>query len=108
MGLAGLTFDTMIRGFPNPVLPIITVTPTCEDIMNTQKLSNANCISIASLASGGCHCHLGLIMRVQEYASISSTHFGVAVDPGPIAQTYVGMEAVEAELPLFDCMMSSS
>jgi hypothetical protein len=86
MGLAGLTFYMMIRGFPNPVLPIITVKPRFEDIMNTQKLLSANCISIPSLASGRPHGHLGLIMTVQECASISSTHFDVAVYPGPIAQ----------------------
>jgi hypothetical protein len=96
MGLAALTVDEMISGFPNPVLPLITAEPTLEDIMNTQHLLNANFISIPSIIGGGMHGHHGLSMMVQEYAAISPTHFGVAVDPWPIAQVNVGMEAVEA------------
>jgi hypothetical protein len=44
MGLTALTVIEMVSGFPNPVLPLITAEPTFKDIMNTQKLLNANCI----------------------------------------------------------------
>jgi hypothetical protein len=90
MGLAALTVDEMISGFPNPVIPIITSKPTFEDIMNTQTLLNANCISIPSFTGGGRRGHLGLIMMVQEYAAISPNNFGVAVDPGSIAKIDIG------------------
>jgi hypothetical protein len=86
MGLAALTVDEMISGFPNPDLPLVTTKPKFEDNMITQKLLNAKYISIPSLAGGGRHSHLGLIMTVQEYEAISAIPFGAAVNPGPIAQ----------------------
>jgi hypothetical protein len=86
MELAAPTVDEMISGFPNPVLPLVNAKLTFEDIMMTQKLLSANCISIPSLAGGGRHSHLGLIMTVQEYEAISAIPFGAAVNPGPIAQ----------------------
>jgi hypothetical protein len=96
MGLTAMTVDEMIRGFPNRVLPIVTAEPTFEDIMHTQKLWNANCISIPSLVGGGHHGCLGLLMTMQEYTTISSTHFDVAFDPGSVSQLAIGTEAVEA------------
>jgi hypothetical protein len=87
MELAAPTVDEMISGFPNPVLPLVNAKLTFEDIMMTQKLLSANCISIPSLAGGGRHGHLGLIMALQEYAGILAIPFGrVTVNPGPIAQ----------------------
>jgi hypothetical protein len=86
MEIAALTFDGMIGGFPNPVLPLVTADPTFEDTMMTQKLLNANCISIPSLSGGGRHGHLGIIITVQEYAAISHILFGVAVNPRQNAQ----------------------
>jgi hypothetical protein len=35
MGIAALTIKDMISGFPNPVIPLVTVNPTVEDIMMT-------------------------------------------------------------------------
>jgi hypothetical protein len=96
MGIAALNIDEMISGFPNLVLPLLTVEPTFEDIMNTQKMLNDNCISFPSLTGGGRHDQLGLIMMVQEYASTLPTRVGVTVDPGPIAQVSIGVEVVEA------------
>jgi hypothetical protein len=85
MGLTALTVDEMVSGFWNTVLPLVTVEPTFEDITKTQKVLNANSITIPSLSGGGRHGHLGLIMTVKEYAAISPTHFRITVDPGPIA-----------------------
>jgi hypothetical protein len=81
MGLAALTVDEMIRGFPNPVLPLVISEPTFEDIITTQKFINANCISIPSLTGGGRHGQLCLIMTMQEYVAISAVPFGLSVDP---------------------------
>jgi hypothetical protein len=52
MGLAALIINEMIIGFMNPVLPLVTADLTFEDIMNTQKPLNANCIYIPSLTGG--------------------------------------------------------
>jgi hypothetical protein len=87
MGLAALAVDEMISGFPDLVLPLVTAEPIFKDTINTQKLPNANCISIHSLAGGGHHIHLMLIMMVQEYAAILST---------PISPIAIGTEAFEA------------
>jgi hypothetical protein len=66
MGLTALTVDEMVSGFWNTVFPLVTVEPTFEDITNTQKVLNANSITIPSLSGGGRHGHLGLIMTVKE------------------------------------------
>jgi hypothetical protein len=92
MGLAALDVGEMISGFPNPVLSIITAEPTLEDIMNTQKLLNVNCISILSLVGGCRRGHLELIMTVQEHAAILINPLGRAVDPRQIAQIPVGRD----------------
>jgi hypothetical protein len=70
MGIAALAIDEMISGFRNTVLPLVTAEPRFEEITTMQKLLNANCISISSFYGGCHHGHLGLIMSVQEYATI--------------------------------------
>jgi hypothetical protein len=65
-----LTVEEIINGFPNPVLPKIDHEPTFEDIQVTTRLLKANAISIPSMAGGGAHGHLGIIMTQVEYATI--------------------------------------
>jgi hypothetical protein len=57
-----LTVEEITNGFPNPVLPKIENEPTFKDIQVTTRLLNANAISITSMAGGGAHGHLGIIM----------------------------------------------
>jgi hypothetical protein len=73
-----LTIEEIINGFPNPVLPKIDNKPTFEDIQVTTRLLNANAIYIPSMAGGGEHGHLGIIMTQVEYAAISTSPW---VDP---------------------------
>jgi formylmethanofuran dehydrogenase subunit A len=54
------------------VLPEIDNEPTFKDIQVTTRLLNANAISISSMAGGGAHGHLGIIMTQVEYASIAA------------------------------------
>jgi hypothetical protein len=68
-----LAVEEIINGFPNPVLPKIDNEPTFEDIQVTNRLVNANAISVPSMAGGGAHGHLGIIMTQVEYAAISAT-----------------------------------
>jgi hypothetical protein len=68
-----LTVEEIINGFPNPVLPKIDNEPTFDDIQITTCLLNANAISIPSMAGGGAHGHLGIIMTQVEYAAISTS-----------------------------------
>jgi hypothetical protein len=68
-----LTVKEIINGFPNPVLPKIDHEPTYEDIQVTTRLLNANATSVPSVAGGGAHGHLGIIMTQVEYAAISAT-----------------------------------
>jgi hypothetical protein len=42
MALAALPYDEMISGFPNPVIPLMTVDPTFEDIHSAQKFLKTN------------------------------------------------------------------
>jgi formylmethanofuran dehydrogenase subunit A len=68
-----LTVEEIINGFPNPVLPKIDHEPTFEDIQVTTRMLNANAISIPSMAGGGAHGHMGIIMTQVEYATISAS-----------------------------------
>jgi hypothetical protein len=65
-----LTVEEIINGFPNPILPKIDNEHTFENIQITTCLINANAISIPSMAGGGAHGHLGIIMTHVEYAAI--------------------------------------
>jgi hypothetical protein len=47
--------------------------PTFEDIQVTTRLLNANAISIPSMAGGGAHDHIGIIMTQVEYDVISAS-----------------------------------
>jgi formylmethanofuran dehydrogenase subunit A len=73
-----LTVEEIFNGFSNPILPKIDHEPTFEDIQVTTRLLNANAISIPSMAGGGAHGHLGIIMTQVEYATISTSPW---VDP---------------------------
>jgi hypothetical protein len=68
-----LTVEELINGFPNPVLPKIDNEPTFEDIKVTAHLLNANAISVPSMAGGGSHGHIGIIMTQVEYPAISAS-----------------------------------
>jgi hypothetical protein len=68
-----LTVEEIINEFPNPFLPKIDNEPIVEYIQVTTRLLNANAISIPSMAGGGAHGHLGIIMTQVEYAAISAS-----------------------------------
>jgi hypothetical protein len=68
-----LTIEEIINGFTNPFLPKIDNEPTFEEIQITTRLLNANAISIPSMAGGGAHGHLGIIMTQVEYTAISAS-----------------------------------
>jgi hypothetical protein len=57
-----LTVQEIINSFPNHALPKIDHEPTFEYIQVTTHLFNENAISVPSMASGGAHGHLGIIM----------------------------------------------
>jgi hypothetical protein len=96
-----LTVEEIINGFPNPVLHKIYNEPTFEDIQVTSRLLNANAISITSMAGGGAHGHLGIIMTQVEYAAISAspwvetfnTNAITIINPTQLAENYNKMTA---------------
>jgi hypothetical protein len=57
-----LMVEEIINGFPNPVLPKIYNDTTFEYIQVTTCLLNENAISVPSMADGGAHGHLGIIV----------------------------------------------
>jgi hypothetical protein len=64
-----LTVEEIVSGFPNPVLPKIYHEPTFEDIQVTPHLLNANAIAVPSMAGGGAHGHLGIIITQVDQRS---------------------------------------
>jgi hypothetical protein len=67
-----LTVEEIINIFTNPVLPKTDNDPNLKDIQVRTCLLNANAISIPSMAVGGAHGHLGIIMTQVDYAAISA------------------------------------
>jgi hypothetical protein len=91
-----LTVEEIINGFPNPVLPKIDNEPTFEDIQITTCLLNVNAISITSMAGGGAHGHLGIIMSQVEYAAVSASPWVEHLNPNAIPIIPPGTNAVDA------------
>jgi formylmethanofuran dehydrogenase subunit A len=91
-----LTVEEIINGFPNPVLPKIDNEPTLEDIQVTTRLLNANAISIPSMAGGGAHGHLGIIMAQVEYDAISAYPWVEPFNPNAIPIIPPDTNAVDA------------
>jgi hypothetical protein len=91
-----LTVEEIINGFPNPILPKIDNEPTFEDIQITTCLLNANAISIPSMAGGGAHGHLGIIMTHVEYVAISTSPWVETYNPNAIPIVPPGTTAVDA------------
>jgi hypothetical protein len=61
-----LAVEEIINRFHNPVLSKIDIEPTFEYIQVPTCLLNTNAISIPSMAGGGAHGHLGIIMTQVE------------------------------------------
>jgi hypothetical protein len=91
-----LTVEEIINGFANPILPKIDYAPTFEDIQITTILLNANGISIPSMAGGGDHGHLGIIMTQVEYTAISTSMWVEPYTPNAIPIIPTGTTAVDA------------
>jgi hypothetical protein len=91
-----LTVEEIINGFPNPVLPKIDNEPNFEDIQVTTCLLNSNAISIPSMASGGDHGHLGIIITQVEYAAISASPWVEPLNPNVIPIIPTGTNVVDA------------
>jgi hypothetical protein len=91
-----LTVEEIINRFPNPILPKIDNEPTFEDIQITTCLLNANAISIPSMAGGGAHGNLGIIMTQVEYAAISTSPWVEPYNPNAIPIIPPGTTAVDA------------
>jgi hypothetical protein len=78
-----------------PILPKIDHEPTFENIQVKTRLLNANAISIPSMADGGAHGHLGIIMTQVEYAAISTSPWVDPYNPNAIPIIPPGTTAVD-------------
>jgi hypothetical protein len=92
-----LTVDEIINRFPNPFLPKIDNEPTFEDIQVTTRLLNENAISVPSMAGGGAHGHLVIIMTQVEYAVISASPWADSFNPNAIPIIPPDTNAMDAD-----------
>jgi hypothetical protein len=90
-----LTVEEIINVFPNPVLPKIDNEPIFEDTQVKTCLLNANAISVPSMAGGGAHGHLGIIMTQVEYTAISASPWVEPFNPNSITIIPPGTNAVD-------------
>jgi hypothetical protein len=91
-----LTVEDIINGFPNHVLPNIDNEPTSKDIQVTNRLLNANSMSVPSMAGGGACGHLKITITQVAYAAISDTPWVEPFNPGAIPVIASGTNAVDA------------
>jgi hypothetical protein len=91
-----LTVEEIINGCPNPVLPKIDHDPTFDDTQVATRLLNANTILVPSMAGGGAHGYLGIILTQVEYAVISGTPSTEPHNPGPTPLSASGTNPVDA------------
>jgi hypothetical protein len=92
-----LTVEEIINGFPNPFLTKIDNEPTFQDIQVTARLLNANAFSVPSMAGGGAHGHLGIIMTQVEYAAISASPWVDPYNPNTTPFIPPGTNAVDTD-----------
>jgi hypothetical protein len=91
-----LKVEEIINGFPNPIFHKIDNYPTFEDIQANSRLLNVNSISVPSMAGGGAHGHLGIIMTQVEYAAISASPWVEHFNPNAIPIIPPGTNTVDA------------
>jgi hypothetical protein len=91
-----LMVEEIINGFPNPILPKIDNEPTFEDTQITTRLLNANAISIPSMAGGGAHGSMGIIMAHDEYEAISTSRWVEPYNTNAIPIISPGTTALDA------------
>jgi hypothetical protein len=91
-----ITVDEIINVFTSPVLPKIYNEPTFGYIQIKTRLLNANAISIPSMAGGGAHGHLGIIMSQVEYTAVSASPWVEPFNPNDITIIPPGTTAVDA------------
>jgi hypothetical protein len=90
-----LTAEEII-GLPKPVLPKIDHVPTFEDIQVTNPLLNVNSIKVPSMAGGGGHGHLGVIMTQVVYDAISAASWAEPFNPCAIPIIPAGTNTFDA------------
>jgi hypothetical protein len=93
--IKAVAVEEIINGFPNAVLPNIDNDPTFEDIQVKNRLLIANIISVPSMAGGGAHGHLGIIMTQVEDSAISASPWGEPYNTNAIPIIQPGTNAVD-------------
>eukprot|EP00957_Ditylum_brightwellii_P179346 13663236-Ditylum_brightwellii.AAC.1 len=90
--------DDVLAKFVYKTLPIIDGQPTYADINKMSKMLYTNTAKVPTILRGGIKGHIGLIMKVLLYATISTTAY---VAPTELTMpTNVGGAAAERELAL--------
>ena len=73
---------TIVEGFPNPIIPKISGKPNFEQLQQLVKLLKQNAASVATTLGGGLLGHLGILLTILEYATVSNTPFAPPPNPG--------------------------
>jgi hypothetical protein len=76
--------DSLISGFPVPVLPKIDDRPTYDTISTMATEIHRNTASVQSELGGGANGHLGISLNPPVYATISPTAWITPPNPGPL------------------------
>jgi hypothetical protein len=79
-----LSADDIVAKFPVKALPSITGEPDYDNINHMIQQLYTNAASVATSLGGGQHGHIGLIMPVTLYATLSQTAYVTPNDPGAL------------------------
>jgi hypothetical protein len=78
----GLSVDDIVAKFPVKTLPRILGEPDYANISGMIERLYGNAASLPSPLGGGAHGHIGILMSVPLYATLSATNYIDPTDPG--------------------------
>ena len=79
-----LPVDYATTRFQYPVLTKIHGAPTYQTLTKLKKEIQANAKSVNCNLGGGAHGHLGLVLKPEEYATVSATPYEEPQFPDPL------------------------
>ena len=80
----GLTVDNIVAKFPIKIFTPIEGKPDYSNISQLIQGLYGNAASLQTSLGGGLHGHVGLIMPVALYSTLTATPYETPPDPGPL------------------------
>ena len=73
--------DNIVAKFPTKILPLIPGEPDYDCISQLNKIMYGNAETLSTTLGGGANGHVGLIMKVTLYVTLSATAYVAPIEP---------------------------